>query len=451
MERRYLGFDDLLARGAAEYGDKTAIVYGDDVARASWAELDSLVRTRAAELADSGKTSMAVLSNGSFDCFVEILAANIAGLQVTILDESTPDALCPLLLAGCEADALWCSRPERAEKLAAYLGAGVTDGARRVLFLTSGTTSRSKFVALTDESLMAAPWTGAPLFPLGHDDRLLCILPLAHVFGFVCGVLWPLHCGAEVALGRGPRHYVDDCRHFDPTAISVVPNLLAFLMGHNLFNERLNSVLIGAGDCGPELLAALQARVPRVAFGYGLTETSSGVALGCGADPRAMEVCPAFEVTIASDGEVLIASSTNMMQGYYRRPQDTAEALEGGVLHTGDLGYLDDDGCLHITGRKKEMLVLGSGTKVFLPEYEGEIHAALGTQEAAVTLLGDKLVLVLGKTELTGEQAMGLIADVQSRTPRAQQITRVIELGHELPRTATGKLKRWEMQGEIES
>ncbi|MBQ6491932.1 MAG: AMP-binding protein [Atopobiaceae bacterium] len=450
MEKRYMGFDDLLVRGAAEYGDKVALVHGDDLATTTWSELDSQVRTRAAELAATGKTSMAVLANGSQPCFVEILAANIAGLQVTILDESTPDALMPLLLAGCEADCLWCSRPERAEALATYLGAGVTDGARRVLFLTSGTTSRSKFVALTDESLMAAPWTGAPLFPLEHDDRLLCILPMAHVFGFVCGILWPLHCGAEVALGRGPRHYVDDCRHFAPTAISVVPNLLAFLMGHNLLNDRLKAVLVGAGDCGPELLAALQAKVERVAFGYGLTETSSGVALGHGADPRAMEVCHAFEVTIADDGEVLIASDTNLMLGYYRRPEDTAAVVVDGVLHTGDLGYLDEDGCLHITGRKKEMLVLGSGTKVFLPEYEGEIHAALGTPEAAVALVNDKLTLVLGKTELTGAKAMELIADVQARTPRAQQITRVIELGHELPRTATGKLKRWELQGEIE-
>ncbi|MBR3383893.1 MAG: acyl--CoA ligase [Atopobiaceae bacterium] len=450
MEKRYMGFDDLLVRGAEEYGDKAALIYGDDKSTASWKELDAQVRARAAELSASGKTSIAILANGSYPCFVEILAANIAGLQVAILDESTPDAFMPILLAGSEADALWCSRPERAEALSAYLGAGVTDGARRILFLTSGTTSRSKFVALTDESLMAAPWTGAPLFPLEQDDRLLSILPMAHVFGFVCGILWPLHCGAEVALGRGPRHYIDDCRHFDPTAISVVPNLLAFLMAHNLFNDRLKAVLIGAGDCGPELLAALQAKVPRVAFGYGLTETSSGVALGCGADPRAMEVCPAFKVTIADDGEVLIASDTNMMQGYYRRPEDTAVALEGGVLHTGDLGYLDEDGCLHITGRKKEMLVLGSGTKVYLPEYEAEIHAALGTPEAAVALVDDKLTLVLGKTELTAAKAMELIADIQAKTPRAQQIVRVIELGHELPRTAVGKLKRWEMQGEVE-
>ena len=81
MEKRYMGFDDLLVRGAEEYGDKVALIYGDDKSTASWKELDAQVRARAAELSVSGKTSIAILANGSYPCFVEILAANIAGLQ----------------------------------------------------------------------------------------------------------------------------------------------------------------------------------------------------------------------------------------------------------------------------------------------------------------------------------------------------------------------------------
>lgn len=450
MATLFKGFDDLLASGAATWGDKVALVYGDEPQTATWNAFDAQVRARSAELAATGKTSMAVLSNGSYDCVVEIFAANIAGMQVTILDESTPDTLIPLLLAGCEADALWSASAERAARFATNLGAGVTDGARRILFLTSGTTSRSKFVAVSDKSLMASAWNGSSLLPLAESDRLLCILPLAHVFGFVCGLLWGLSCGAEVALGRGARHYVDDCRHFQPTAVSVVPNLLGFLFGHQLLTPSIDLVLVGAGDCGGELLAALQATGRRVAFGYGLTETSSGVALGQGAHPHAMDICPGFKVTIAEDGEVLLESPGCMMEGYYRRPDDTAATIVDGVLYTGDLGRIDEDGRLHITGRKKEMLVLSSGTKIFLPEYEGLLHKALGTPEAAVTLLKDRLVLVLGKVDFSADEAMELIRDVMAETPRAQQVTSVVELAHELPRTATGKLKRWEMQGEVE-
>ena len=119
----------------------------------------------------------------------------------------------------------------------------------------------------------------------------------------------------------------------------------------------------------------------RVSFGYGLTETSSGVAISVKGDPYAMEVCPDDTITIAEDGEILIEAPTCIMQGYYKRPDATREVLRGGVFHTGDLGMFDENGLLHITGRKKDMLVLPDGTKIFLPEYEAAIMQALGHTE----------------------------------------------------------------------
>ena len=117
------------------------------------------------------------------------------------------------------------------------------------------------------------------MLPLSPDDTLMCMLPLGHVFGFVCGLLWGLSSGASVALGRGSRHYMDDLLFFRPTTLSAVPLLWGFLLKYKVINPELKLVLIGAGDCSRQLLEAAHALGIRVAFGYGLTETSSGVAI----------------------------------------------------------------------------------------------------------------------------------------------------------------------------
>jgi long-subunit acyl-CoA synthetase (AMP-forming) len=121
------------------------------------------------------------------------------------------------------------------------------------------------------------------------------------------------------------------------------------------------------------------------------------------------------------------------------------------VLHTGDLGVLDERGRLRITGRKKEMLVLSNGTKIFLPEYESDLAEVLGTSEVVVTLVRDCLTLVVGDAGLDREEALRRIAPVMNQLPRGSQIANVMVLDHKLPRTATGKVKRWEIDAEVSS
>ena len=449
----YDGFSDFLTKMSEQRPDAIALLHGanDVYQRVTWAGFAADVEARAAELRESGKTCLAILADGSYACIVEIFAANIAGLQIAMLDMAVPDKMLAQLLPYVDADALWCPKPERAEALSAYLGAGVTDGAGKILFFTSGTTSRAKAVVLTDSSLMSSAYGGSGTFPLNAGDVLLCVLPVAHVFGFVCGLLWPWLCGATVALSRGGRHVFDDWTYFHPTATSVVPILLEHIMRRNLVNPELQAVLVGAGDCPDERLKEVRERGIRLAFGYGLTETSSGVAISAeGEDPRALEVCPGSTITLAEDGEVLIQTPGAMMQGYYKLPDDTNEVLIDGVLHTGDLGSFDEQGRLHLKGRKKETLVLPGGTKIYLPEYEREIAEQLGTSEIAVVLRRGMPVLVLDDlADDTREAVMGRLKDVMDTWQRDQRLADVIELGHELPRTASGKVQRWLLEAEL--
>ena len=442
---RFDGFAHLLSHFAQTSPDAPALRWEKETL--SFAGLYDRVTARAEALRETGKTCLGLLCDGSLDNVVELFAANLAGLQLVLLDASLDAALLKTLIRYTDADLLWGDE-ELKEELAPALMPGVRDGKGRILFFTSGTTEQAKAVVLTDHSLCQSAWNGSQKLPLAPEDRLLCLLPLGHVFGFVCGLLWGLSCGSCVALGRGPRHYLDDCDFYRPTAVSVVPLLLGFLIQQRCVNPELKLVLVGAGDCPPRLLAAAGAMGLSVSFGYGLTETSSGVAISVKGDPFAMEVCPDDTVTIAEDGEVLIQAPTCMMQGYYKHPDSTREVLRDGVLYTGDLGCFDENGLLHITGRKKDILVLPDGTKLFLPEYESALMKTLGHTELAVILIDDRPALVY-----SGEADPAVLSEklrpLMRQLPRGNQIADIIVVDEPLPRTATGKIKRWELRQKV--
>ena len=459
---RFESFDQMLRYWACESPGAPALRHLDRVL--SFGELYGKVDERAAELAASGSSCMAVLAETTPECVIEIFAANKAGLQVVMLDPSLSDELLERLLPYSDADCIWSSDPELAEDMAPFLtgglragGSGAFPGKDRLLFFTSGTTSSSKAVVLTGKSLCSSAWNGSEMLPLTPDDVLLAILPMAHVFGFVCGLLWGLSCGACVALGTGPRGYASDFMTYRPTAVSLVPLLLRFLLGNKCLDPELRTILIGAGDCPKELMEAAKASVPVVSFGYGLTETSSGVAISTSGDPYAMDICPDDRIEIASDGEILIQAPTCMMEGYYKDPVSTAQVLKDGVLYSGDLGTIGADGKLRITGRKKDMLVLSDGTKIFLPEYESALAGVLGDMEFAVDLKDGRPVLILCRSECGGasddlqdkDELYRKLKPVMEKLPRGQQITDIIFTDGPFPRTAAGKLKRWEIRQKV--
>jgi long-subunit acyl-CoA synthetase (AMP-forming) len=318
----------------------------------------------------------------------------------------------------------------------------------KILFFTSGTTSKAKAVILTEEKLCAAAYNGSCCLSLKPQDKLLSCLPLSHVFGFICSWLWAWQNGASIILSRGIYKFFDDFEYFKPTAVSLVPQMASILALKELFNPELKLVLIGAGDCPSPVLTAISCMGIRVSFGYGLTETSSGVALSLGDNPRAFTVCPLDDVKIADDYEILVKSDETIFEGYY--PDNTGYKdlfTEDGYFKTGDLGAFDDSNLLHLKGRKKDTLVLLDGTKVFLPEVEEDLMGRLGVTELALGTDKDgNVVLCLGKvykSELDDFEAD--IDDYNSNQPRSKRISKVICIPEGLPKNNTGKVKRYEI------
>ncbi len=266
------------------------------------------------------------------------------------------------------------------------------------LLYTGGTTGRSKGVMLTHRSLS---YTGAAAHKSAYVpgiNRGLATLPLSHAYGLLITIasLYSEEQGIAVLL-----------RWFDPAAFlemiaehrlqltAVVPTMLQILLSQPLEDYDLGSlqyISSGGAPLAAEVAEQFAKRVPsaRIRQGYGLTETSSLISSSPIGRERPGSVglpVPGTEVRILDDagnelpinavGEIC-ARSPGVMQGYWHSPEATAEALRHGWLHTGDLGYLDDDGYLFIVDRKKDLIIRG-GFNVYPRDVEDALleHPAL--------------------------------------------------------------------------
>lgn len=436
VAKRYKTFFELLTD---QRKDSIAIIYDEDGVK------KNLTYDELAKRIDSypliNKHSIGILCENNLETISAIFAYAKVKKQIVLLNPLDDIDLLKKQIKATDVDFL-VGRKELVDALKDSLSDNKIPANGNILFFTSGTTSNNKAVILSEESLCASAYNGGSLLPLKEEDTLLSILPLSHVFGFVCSLLWGLSFGSKVALGRGLRHMMDDGVYFNATVISLVPQIASFMALRNVFNPELRLVLIGAGPVSEKTINLIKQHNIKVSFGYGLSETSSGIALSLGEDPFAMSICPDDEIKVASDGEILISSKTCMMKGYYKNKEDTNKVLIDSYLHTGDIGKIDQNGLLYLTGRKKDILVLDDGTKIYCPQYEEELAIYIPTLDYAITLIDENVSLFFfdekGNTDIKEK-----IKKFNAKKPRGQQIKAIYKLENKLPRTQTGKAKRY--------
>jgi long-subunit acyl-CoA synthetase (AMP-forming) len=444
MYKKFSSFEELVSDFRNR--DLIALRYADDEDKLhdiTYAELAEMIFSETERIKAGHSDVEVVRDEQSPETIVSIFAHVMAGCDIIIADPMVPDD------AVSKADAAaTAAKAARAEKD----GEASPGGEGELLFFTSGTTSRSKIVRLTSQSFCTSAWSGQSMLACGEGDIILSILPLSHVFGFVCSMLWGFAYGATIALGRGVRHIVDDTLFFRPTILPAVPTLIGAMLKYETLNPELKIALIGAAPCTPEVTAALRAKGIDVYLGYGLTETSSGIAITQDLDePEALYPCPGADFRIEEDGEVTIATPC-MMQGYI----GAEPMFDGDRFFTGDLGWFDEKGRLHLKGRKKDVLLMPDGTKIFCPEYEEELMQKTSTPDLGIIMKDGHAVLVAGS--LTDDPAISAelrnkllktVGEYNKDLQRSQQIYDVIVRKDPLPRTVTGKLKRYELQDEI--
>ncbi|PKV87179.1 long-chain fatty acid--CoA ligase [Streptomyces sp. TLI_146] len=314
------------------------------------------------------------------------------------------------------------------------------------LVYTSGTTGPPKGCRLTHGNLGAVQDATLPLTEGGPGDRTYLYLPLAHLLAQLIQFSTLLYGGELCYFGGRVEDIVAELSEAQPTHLPSVPRLfekvhqgvlslaeelhvtdekeLAELV-RAAFGGNLRWALTGGAPIAPETLDFLRAAGIQVFEGYGMTESAGVITLNhpgavrYGTVGRPIDGC---EVRIAEDGEVL-ARGANVFPGYHANPAGTAEALDGdGWLHTGDLGALDPDGFLTITGRKKDLIITSAGKNLAPSEVELAIERSRFVSHAV--MVGDRrpypvALITVDAAEVAGKDPATVRALVQEAVDAA--------------------------------
>jgi long-chain acyl-CoA synthetase len=220
-----------------------------------------------------------------------------------------------------------------------------------------------------------------------QDGMVMSWLPYSHIYARTIDHYLSQVAAMPLSLAESQETLVRDLKEIRPTYMSSVPRFYEKVLNlvkdadpaktkkrlHDIFGPRIDFLNSGGAPLPLPVAQAYHEAGLLVLQGYGLTESSPVISFNTRIRYKLDSVGPPLpnvEVKISAEGEVLTRGS-HVMKGYWKNPRATAEAIQYGWLHTGDLGRLDDDGFLFITGRKKDLLVLSSGKKVTPSQVEG--------------------------------------------------------------------------------
>ena len=309
-----------------------------------------------------------------------------------------------------------------------FIDAVINPEEMNIMLFTSGTTSKSKVVALSHKNLCANLMDIAPALGINEEDRVLSFLPMHHVFECTTGLLYSLYVGSQVAFSDGIRHILENLNEYKITFACFVPGIYESLyknimknfekLGklekikqleekykdaemeekkkvfkdiHNIFGGEIKLFVSGAAALDKDVEQSFRNWGINLCQGYGLTETSPVVAVETKEAFRVGSIgkpLASVEVKLANVNEEkmgeLVVKGPNVMLGYYENEEANNAVLKDGWFYTGDLAKIDEDGYIFICGRKKSVIVLKNGKNVFPEETETLLNRIVGIKESFV-------------------------------------------------------------------
>lgn len=374
---------------------------------------------------------------------------------------------------------------------------------------TSGTTGTPKGVMLTHKNFCSDAEALISAGIVTHEDNVLSILPLHHTYAFMCTFLVPLFLGGTITYPQGMKgpELISTMKEKGVTALVGVPQLLElirngimkkfremptmvsvpllllvriigglrksvdintgkviFASAHKAFGDRFRFFASGGARLDPMVKDNLEALGFTVLEGYGLTETSPVVTFNPVKKRKSGSVgkpLPGADIKIQNpsetgEGEIAIQGPM-VMKGYYKHPEATEQVIRNGWFLSGDLGYLDNEGYLFITGRAKEVIVLSSGKNVYPEEVEKAYQEIPLVKEICVTGIEKEGVVeslhgvIVPNLDHARKERIGNISDslkwamnkVALKLPPYMRLKGFTLSSEPLPRTPLGKLRRY--------
>ena len=397
-----------------------------------------------------------------------------------------------------------------------YISTKIDENAMNILLFTSGTTSKSKAVMLSQKNIASNIYAILKVEDIRSTDSNLAFLPMHHIFGSTCLIMM-LACGVKTSFPDGLRYVSQNLKEYEVSVFVGVPLLVEaiynkivkeidkqgktklikmaikisnFLLKFHidirrkLFKQiidqlggKMRFVISGGAPLDPKVQKGFIDLGIDMVQGYGLTETSPVIAaenkfkarngsIGVPMENVTIEIVNKDENNI---GELRV-KGPNVMLGYYENEEETSKVLKDGWFYTGDLGYIDKDGFIFITGRQKNMIVLKNGKKIFPEEIETLVNRIDLVEECMVFGMPDEVdkndiklsvKVVYNKEEvkqqygdISFDEIKNIIWDrikneVNTTVPRYKHIMNMILTDKELIKTTTKKVKRNEELKEI--
>lgn len=343
-----------------------------------------------------------------------------------------------------------------------------SDDVATIIF-TSGTTGKSKGVMLTQNNLatnvMSVDFTREP------GTVMLSVLPIHHAYCLVMDWLKGFSLGATVCINDSLLHMVRNMSIFKPEVMLMVPLMIETIykrlssadpaipkkvIADHVFGGKLSMIFTGGAHLAPYYIEKFAEYGVDIFEGYGMSECSPVISSNTPAAHKAGSIGrPLSNVEIDfENGEILVKGSS-VMKGYYKMPEETAETLKDGWLHTGDKGYLDEDGFLFMNGRVKNLIILSNGENISPEEIESKL--ALGELVGEVIVTGEnngltariypeqEVVAAKGLDEAAIQTELQTFLDQYNKTqPTYRQITGLVVRKNPFIRSSTKKIKRQE-------
>lgn len=502
---------DIIEESAKKYADVKAVKWLEkkDIRERSYSELmENVIAIRKGLLAEGyAGAHLALIGTSSVE-WIESYLGIITGKTVAVpLDAGLPaedlidlinrsdseglflspkaKALVDVVIASCpKVKKIWMLQEETdiaSDKVASYaelkkVGATAAADSERpdeediaTIIFTSGTTGKSKGVMLTQNNLatnvLAVDYTSDP------GSIILSVLPIHHAYCLVMDWLKGFSLGTTICINDSFLHMVRNMGIFKPEVMLMVPMMIETIykrlatadpaipkkiLAENVFGGNLKIIFTGGAHLDPFYVDQFAEYGVDVLEGYGMSECSPVISSNTPENHKAGSIGrPLSNVEVKFVNDEIVVRGTSVMKGYYQMPEETAETLKDGWLHTGDKGYMDEDGYLFINGRVKNLIILSNGENISPEEIENKLALDPLVGEVIVTGEDNGLTAriypeqaVVEAKELDEEAIraalQAFLDQYNKRQPTYRQITGLVVRKYPFARSSTKKIKRQE-------